>query len=429
LIDVQVEEIGPCKKRLKVRVPLDDIKLKLEESYTKLRESAHVSGFRKGHAPRKLLEKRFGGQILEELKQSVMAEASGDALKKAELKVLGEPSFDSAEFKIDQDFTFDITIEVEPEVNVANYQGLELKKLPDEVTPEDVDQGVKSLLANLAKLEPAVDGEVRAGDVITADWEVKVGDDVALSGKQEKFEVHENLFAGLNAGDVMGKVLGAKSGDVRETDVSLPADFPLEKFRAKDGKLTITVAKVERRNVPELTEDSVKTMGFDSVEDVRQAVRRRITERKKEISRENLERQVSEKLLDMARFDLPQGVLKRQSQRNLDRQQMRLRMRGLPDDEIVKRLDDLRAASEQAAERDFKMFFILSKIAEAEKIFVTENEVEATVARLANAYQKSVHKFQQELEQQGLMDDLRAQMRYDKALSYVIENAKIAGQS
>ncbi len=427
LIDVKVEDVGSCKKLLKIRVPQDDIKAKLNEGYEKLRDSANLSGFRKGRAPRKLLEKRFGDQVVEELKQTVMADASEEALKQTGLKTLGEPSFDSAEFKTDQDFTFDMTVEVEPDVQVADYKGLELKRLGEEVTDEQVDAGVKSLLRQIAIAEPVKEGGVAAQDIILCDWEIKVGEETALSGKGDRFEVREGIFSDLKAVNVPEKLAGASAGDTREITVTFPETYPLEKFQSKEGKLLITLNAVTRLKVPELNAESAKKLDFDSVDELCKHVREYIAARRKQAVREDLEHQAEEALLEKANFGLPEGLLKRQAQRNLDRQQMRLSMRGIPEEEITKRMDDLRASSEQAAERDFRLFFMLMKIAEAEKLFVTENEVEAAIARLANHYQKSTHKMAQELEQREMLSELRTQMRLDKTIAFLIDNAKIAG--
>ena len=419
--------MGPCKKLLKIRVPQEDIKAKLNEGYEKLRDSTNLSGFRKGRAPRKLLEKRFGDQVVEELKQTVMADASDEALKQTGLKTLGEPSFDSAEFKIDQDFTFDMTVEVEPDVEVSDYKGLELKRLAEEVSDEQVDVGVKSLPRQIATAEPVKEGGIEAQDIITCDWDIKVGEETALSGKGDRFEVREGVFSDLKAVDVPGKLAGAKEGETREIAVAFPAEYPLEKFQGKEGKLLVTIKAIARPHVPELNEETAKKLDFDSVEELRRHVRDYIQSRRKQAVREDLEHQVEEALLGRANFGLPEGLLKRQAQRNLDRQQMRLSMRGMPEEEITKRMDELRAVSEQAAERDFRLFFMLMKIAEAEKIFVTENEVEAAIARLANHHQKSTHKMAQELEQREMMSELRSQMRLDKTIAFLIDNAKITG--
>ena len=429
LIDVNVEDAGPCKKLLKIRVPQDDIKAKLEESYETLCESVNVPGFRKGHAPRKLLEKRFGEQVIEELKQTVMADASTEALEKSELKPLGEPSFDSADFDADQDFTFDMTVEVQPEFDMPEYKGLELTKISTEVTDEEIAEGTKALLRRLASLEPVKDGVVQMGDALTCDWEIVVDNDVALSNKDDQVEVREGLFAPVGAADVASKLVGARQGDTVDVSATFPEDYPMEKYQGKDGEVRVSIKKVARPNLPELTDEIAQKLDFEDADELREEVGSQLTSRKAQQQREDLERQVEEAMLAKARFELPEGLLKRQSQSNLDRQQMRLRMRGMNDADIAKRMDELRAASEEAAERDFRLYFIMTAIAESEKLFVTENEVENAIARLAAAYRVAANKMRQDLEANERISDLRQQMRTDKVMSFLIDNATVKDAS
>jgi len=252
-----------------------------------------------------------------------------------------------------------------------------------------------------------------------------VGEETAFSKQEDRIEVGDGLFEPVGATDVAGKLVGAKQGDTVEAEVNVPGDHPVEKLRGKAGTLRLTVRKVTRPHVPELTQEVADELDFDSPEEVRENVRDQLRLRKNQLQREDLERQAEEALLAQSQFDLPDGLLKRQSQRNLDRQQMRLRMRGFPDEEISRRLDQLRAASENAAERSFRLYFVMTRIAEREKIFVTDNEVENAVTRLAAAYRVSRHKMQQDLEASDRLTDLRQQMRMDKVMDFLIENANI----
>ena len=118
-MDVNVEDVGPCKKHLKITVPLTDVQAKLEQSYTRLQSTAMVAGFRKGHVPRKLLERRFGEEVMEEVKESVLSEASQKALEENDLHPIGDPSFDNVDFSPDKDCLFEVTIEVKPNFETA----------------------------------------------------------------------------------------------------------------------------------------------------------------------------------------------------------------------------------------------------------------------------------------------------------------------
>jgi len=293
LIDLQVEDAGTCRKRLKIRVPHDDIRAKLDESYETLRESANVPGFRKGHVPRRLLERRFGEQVVEELKQSLMADASSEALEKAKLKALGEPSFESAEFNVDEDFTFEVTVEVEPEFDLGEYKGLKLTRRPVEVSEEEIEAEVRNLLRRLGTYEPVKDAPVAMGDVLTCDWEIVVGEETVLNVPNDRITVAEGLFRDVAAEDVAGRLVGARQGDTVEAKVRIPEDHPVERLRGKEGALRLTLRKVLRQRIPELTQQVAERLDFDSPEEVRQEVRDRLRLRKVQQQREDVERQAA----------------------------------------------------------------------------------------------------------------------------------------
>lgn len=430
MIEVKVEDVGPCRKLLKIRVPKDDIKAKLDESYENLRKSATVDGFRKRHVPRRLLEKRFGEQVLEDLKQSLMADASAEAVEREKLDLLGEPSFDSAEFKPDEDFNFQVTVEVRPQFDIEGYKGLVLTRPQVTVTEEEVTQGIHNFLRRRATWELAPDGRVQEGDRIVCDWEVRVGDEVAASDKDDEVEVAAGAFAGVGVVNFVEQMRGCTSGEKRSLALRFPDDFANEKYRGKEGMLHITPKEIRRAVVPELTAELARQLDFDSVEQLREEVRRQMAAAKQRAAQEALEEQVREQLLTLTNFDLPAGLVKRQARDYMRRQQLHLRLRGVPEAEINKHLDELRSASEEAAARNFKIFFILEKIAEKEKVFVTENEVDNMIAALANRYGTTARKMRQELEQSDSLAALRTEMRQDKVMRLLLDAAQIrdAGQ-
>lgn len=429
MIDVNVEDVGPCRKLLKIRVPQEDLRRKLDESYEELRQNVDVDGFRKGHAPRKLLEKRFGDQVIEDLKQTVMSEASKEALEQTEIKFVGEPGFDSADFKIDEDFSFDMTVETEPEFELPDYQGLKLEKPSEEPTEEDIDETVKGLLKQVAEAEEVTEGGAEKGDIILCDWEVKVGEETAMGSKDERFELNDHSLAQLGITDAAARVSGANKGDVVEMQATVPEDYPVERFRGQEGAMSITVKGVSRPNIPELTDESAKEIGYDTAEELREEVKRYISDRKKQNARVELEKQVEDALLEKIQFDVPEGAVKNLSMRNLNRYQTRLRMRGLSDDDIASHMDELRNASEESADREFRLYFVLRRIADAEKIYVTEDEVENAIQALAARRGQSPVKLRQEMEQDDSIDDMRATMRMNKTLDLLIEKAEITEPS
>lgn len=429
MVQVTVEDVGPCKKLLKVQVDKATVKEKIDEGYEKLRASVIVDGFRKGRAPRRLLEKRYQEQVVEEVKQTVLSEASDEALKQEDLSPVGDPSFDNIKFEEGEDLSFDLTLEVKPEIAVGEYRGLKLVRKSAAVSDEELEEGLLRIARNRATLEVVTDGQVQEGDSIVCDWEVRSEGEVVANETDDEIAVAGRRFGDMEIGgpDVkdLAELLGAaRAGDRRVGPARFLADYPIEKYREKEGEVAITVKEIKRAVVPELTDELAKELDFDSLNDLREHVRPRMEAEKTRWVQEELEEQVREELLKDANFDLPDGLVKAQARDYLTRQQLRMYYRGVPKEEIDGNLERIRIASEEAAERACRLFFIMEHLSEKEKLFVTENEVENRVAIMANARGMSVERMKQHLEENNQLVQLRAAMREEKAIDFILEHAE-----
>jgi len=430
LAEVTIEDVGPCRKHLKITVPRADVQKKLDENYDRLSATAVVDGFRKGHVPRRLLERRFGEEVLEEVKQAVLAEASEKALKEHDLKVLGTPSFDNVEFAPDKDCVFEITLETEPEFELAEYKGLTLRREPVKVSEEDIERGLESLRRRYGRLDLMPDGTpITADDRIVCDWEIACDGETIATEKDGELIVRGRRFGDIELEkDIAEALAGAVGGERRSVAGKVLDSYPVEKWREKECTINFTVREIRRPVLPELNEEFARKLDFESVEELRSAVARSIRQAKMREAELDLEQQLYDQLLQAMPFDLPEGVLKAQARSIMRREQFRLRLRGMSDEELEKHLETLRDASEEVAARNLKIYFILNRIAEKEKIFVTENEVENRIAALANSYRMTAQRMRRQLEQEESLGELRAGMRAEKTVAFLMRHARIEGE-
>lgn len=431
MAEVTIQDVGPCKKHLKIKVPQAEVQKRLDENYERLAATAHVDGFRKGRVPRRLLEKRFGEEVLEEVKQAVLAEASEQALKEHGLKVLGTPSFDNVEFAPDKDCVFEITLETEPEFELAEYKGITLRRKPVRVTEADIERGLEELRRRYGRLNTMPPGTpVAAEDRIVCDWAVVCENETIAAEKDSGLVVRGRQFGAVELEKDIAEVLaGAVAGDTRSVAGRVLDDYPVEKWRGKPCTVSFTVKEVHRPVLPELNDEFARRLDFDTVADLRASVARRIEQAMSREVEMDLEDQLYDRLLEAMPFELPEGVLKAEARSILRRQQFRLRLRGIPAEEIEKHLDVLRDASEEAAARRLKIHFLLNRIADKEKIFVTENEVENRIAALANSYGVTAQRMRRELEQEDALSELRAGMREEKTVAFLMRHAHIEGEA
>jgi trigger factor len=426
LANVTVQDAGPCKKLLKIAVPAKEVADKVDESYGKLRDSVTVAGFRKGHIPRKLLEKRFGEQVIEEVKETAMADACEKALKENGLTALGEPSFDKVEYAAGGDLSFEVTIEVKPQFETPDYKGLKLKRRSGaEVTEEDIAAGMERLRHQRAQYEPAPpDAQAEPNDVVTVDWKAMAGAEEVASEQGVAIPVSGRRLGAMSV-DLAACLAGVKAGETREARVVFAHNHPVEKHQGKEGRAHITVKEIKRPRVPELNEALAKEFRFESLDEMKSVVRAQLRSQREREAREDLERQVADQLIERAALEVPTDLVKRQASDTLTRMQLRLRYEGLSDEEVEEKLTELQSASEEAAERQIKTYFIFEKIADAEKVFVTENDVENRIAQLANGSRQTPQQVRSYLEERRAMGQLRIQMREERVMQALLHLAEI----
>ena len=425
-----VEDAGPCKKLLQVVVPAAEVSEKVNESYEKLRESVNVDGFRKGHAPRRLLERRFGEKVLEEVKETLMMEASQAALDEHGFTAIGEPSFDNVEYSEGADLTFQVTVEIRPEFDLPDYKGLRLVRAKAVVTDEDVAEGLDRLRRRRATPAPAPrDAGAEDGDSLTVNWTASVEGEEVATDRGVDISVGAGGFGSMIAPG-MGEVLrGVKAGETRELDVAFPDVYPVERCRGKDGKASVSVVTVMRPVLPELNDEFAAGLDFESLDELKETLRAQTLSRREREADGDLGRQATEMLLGQVEIELPEGLIKRQAQNSLVRRRLQLQYQGVPEDEIEEELAQQQGASEETAERDFKVFFLFERIAEKEKLFVTENEVENRIALLANSYRLSPQQMRRHLDERGSVSQLRVQMREERVMEFIVSNADIQDAS
>ncbi len=425
-MQVNIEEIGPCKKKITVQVPSERVKEKLEESYRELESNAQVPGFRVGHAPRKLIENRFGKAVAEDVKNSLMGTTYDEALKEHKIHPIGPPDIEeeSISCDVEKGLTYAFTLEVMPEFDLPTYKGLELKKPSADVSDEEMNKAIDNLRRRNAVVEPT-DEAAQANDVPVVDCVITCeGEEIQRVEDQPFTLSDDNWLGGLDRA-FWKQLVGKKAGESATGDVTLPKGYQKEAYREKPATITVTLKDVKRPRLPELDDEFAKDMLFESLDDLKKEVKDRLVAVKEQEAHADLARQVTEKLVGSVKFDLPEDILKRQSDRLAARQKMSLAYRGVPMDEIEKVAEDIARSSAEQSERDMRAEFIFGRIAEEEKIEVSDNELEARIDELARARGQRSAQLHEMLVKEGQIETLRSQMADDKVIELVIREAKI----
>lgn len=426
---VTIEEAGPCKKKLIVEVPEESIKNAIDEQYETLRKEAAVPGFRKGRAPRRLLEKRFGKETTEQIKLKLLSGASDSAIKDNEINVLREPDIDFEDIELPQDgpLKFDFEVEVRPEFDLPQLEGIEVNKTKLEVTDEQIDREIERLQRWSGAWVPRDDGQVHSDDQIIADVILKA-EDAEEEEKLDNIEifVRPNGFVGAIPVEKLDELLaGAKTGDSRQTSVEVAKTYFKEQYRGKKVDIKIDIKDIKWLKPVPLDENFFNRLGIGNENELRDTLTDTLRGRLEQQSRTQMSEQIYKYMLDNTDFDLPTDIVADQANTLLQRQYANLIRQGLPEEYLKEQMEQLQAASEQQAGQQLKTFFIMDKVAEKLNIEVTEEELNGHIAQLAIQRGQRPERLREDMMRDGSLSQFRLQVREDKCVAKLLESAKI----
>ncbi|HEY2588667.1 MAG TPA: trigger factor [Tepidisphaeraceae bacterium] len=426
---IKVEDAGPGTKKVSVEIPQTRIADELQKQFKELRQQAAIPGFRPGHAPQKLIEKRFAGDVKEQVRRSLISESYGQAVEKNNLQVIGEPEFDNPDaIKLpegDAPLTYSFTVEVQPDFALPGLEHLTVKKPKVEIKDENVDQAMQNLREQQGALVPIEDRGVENGDYLTADVHVKVDGNVIGHQHDAQLVARPGRIAGLQVDDLDKQLEGLKPGETRTITVHAPADFANEQLRDKDVQIEIALKDLKRLELAEVTPDFLADLGFENEQELRDALREQMEEKINFDVQQAMREQVNQYLLANTQIELPAKLSDKQSDRIVSRRAIDLMMRGMPREQVEANIERLRGGAREEAGRELKLFFILQKLATEQNVDVDEAELNGRIAMLAAQQGRRPEKLKQDMTKDGSLANLYIQMREQKAVDNVLASAKV----
>jgi len=452
---VTVEDAGPCKKKVIIEIPEESIKELIDENYKQLGREAVLPGFRKGRAPRRLLEKRFGKETGEQVKLGLLAESSEAAIKSQEIDVLGDPDIDFEKIELPESgpLKYEFEAEVRPEFELPKLEGIPVKRETLEVTDEQVDREIEQLCRWSGVWAPRDEGKVELEDQVLADVmltpelteeeKAKQAEEAekAAKGEEEKDEsaleaetkldnteiyVRPSGFVGPIPVEKLDEwLVGAAVGDEKTIDVEVPKTFFREEYQGRKVKIELTIKEIKYLKPAELNEALLQRFHVESVEELRERMRDNLQEQQENRVRQEMSDQIYDYLLDNTDFDLPLDIVARQAGSILQRQYINLLQRGLSRQQVEEQMEQLRAGSEEEAKKQLKTFFLMDKVADKLEIEVTEEEINGHVAQLAAQRGQRPEKMKEQMERDGSLAQFRLDIRQNKCINKLLESADI----
>lgn len=426
------------KVLMEVEIANSHFKKSVNKAYKNLSQKAKIPGFRPGKVPYNIIDLNYGRQnVLAEAANLSISDLYGQIIEESEISPIDYPEVNLDKIEDDQPLSFKIAVEVEPDIQVADYKGIPSEVPPLEVTDAELDEQIEGIRERFASLEPVEEGAGAAkGDYVTIDFEGTI-DGAEFEGGSAKdytLEIGSNtLFQ-----EFEDSLIGAAKGQKKEVVITLPKDIAKQELVGKEARFAIEVKEIKKKVVPEIDEGFLKDMGdYKSVEEFREFVKERILDQKKDLRKRQVFSDVLQRLIDGLKVEIPQVMIDNNvkdakqnfeewlTQQKLDRQQY-LDMAKITEEALLEQM-------KERAIRDIKQYLILNKIEELEKdhIEVSDQEVEsetaATLASIRDAAQKQ--KTEAFLKTAKGAKNIQAAIRRRKVVDFLVDHAKVIEKS
>jgi len=426
-LEFSVEAAGPCRKRVKVRIPAERVTQEFDKSYRQWTRSVPIPGFRPGKAPRKLVEKRFGEQVTLEVKQALLDEAFQEALEKNELAPIADPELDLSSVEVDpaSPIDFDFTVTVKPEFDLPDYSDLEVTVPPADPTKEEVDGTLRQLRKNKATLRPVAKGKIEAEDVVSLKVHGHAGEEELFHHDNLPYEVGTRMLGDLIADGLDEALTGKEPGAQVDAKAYAPPHATNHPLAGLELTVRAEVLDVKRPEFPAADDALAKAYDFDSLKELTDAVEKDVR-RQKEQERERLiEDMALAQLAEKCDFELPEDLIAREADELARRAAYELQMKGESEEEIAKKVGEVRARRSEDSAKELRAFFILDRLVEKERILVPEIEVREAVSQIAAYHGQSPEEMYAQLRDTGRLGSLRNQLRVKKARAALRKKVKV----
>ena len=426
-MSLQVEKMEKNMAKLTIEVSAEDLEKAMQNAYQKAKGRITIPGFRKGKAPRKMIEQMYGkGIFLEDAVNALIPEHYSKAMGESELEIVSQPKIDLVQAEPGKELIFTAEVAVKPEVTLGEYKGVEVPKSDVTVTDEDVDAEVKKEQEKNSRTITVEDRAAQLNDTVTIDFEGSV-DGVAFDGGTAT-EYPLTLGSNTFIPGFEEQLVGANTGDDVEVKVTFPEEYQAKELAGKEAIFKCAVKKIEAKELPELDDDFAKDVSeFDTLAEYKEHVKTNLEERKANEAKRAKEDAAVDKAIENAQMDLPDAMVETQCQQMLDDFSRRMQSQGLSMDQYFqftgmtadKMMEDMKP---QALKR-IQTRLVLEKVAEVENIQPTEEEVNEEISKMAEAYKMEADKLKELLGEREL-EQMKKDMAVQKAVTVIADAAK-----
>ena len=421
-----VENLEKSMAKITITVDADAFEEAMVKSYNKNKKNISIQGFRKGKAPRKMVEKLYGPEVFyEDAANFAIPDAYEEAAKESGLEIVSRPEIDVVEIEKGKDFIFTATVAVKPEVTLGDYKGIKVEKKTVKVMAADVNAEIDKVREQNSRMITVENRGIKKDDTAVIDFEGFVDGEPFQGGKGEDYSLVIGSHSFIDTFE--DQLVGKKAGEEVDVNVTFPEEYHEASLKGKPALFKVTVKEIKKKELPKLDDEFASEVSeFETLKEYKASVKKNLTERRKEEAKREKENAVVEKVVENITVELPEPMVDEQTQQMIQEFAGRLSSQGLSFDQYMQMtgmtVDALMGQMKPEAEKRIRTRLALEAIVDAEKIKATAKDIDKEIENMANMYQMEVDKIKEmigDAEKEQIGKDLAVQ----KAVDFVVKNA------
>ncbi|ADG83401.1 trigger factor [Thermincola potens] len=426
---VNMEKIEKNLVNLEIEVEQEKFAQAMERAFKKVASKVSIPGFRKGKAPRVLVERKVGKEYLyDEALEYIVPEAYFDAVKETKIEPIDKPNIEVVQIGDEKPLIFKAKVEVKPEVKLGEYKGLEVKKPEVSITDEDIEQELEKLRQRHAQIINVEDGEAQLHDTVVIDFEGFV-DGVAFQGGSGK-DYSLELGSGTFIPGFEDQLVGAKVGETREIKVTFPENYHAADLAGKDAVFKVEVKAIKRKQLAAIDDELAKDVSeFETLEELKKDISNKLKEAAEQKAEHEMKDRLVAKAVENAEVEIPNIMVEQRIDSMIQSLAQRLSLQGLSLEEYLKftnsNMEALREQHRPDAENRVKATLVLEAIAKKENIEPTEEDLEEEIKTMAAQYNAEPGLMRTFIENQGNMEALKQAIAINKTVQFLVDHATI----
>lgn len=425
-MSVQVETLEKSMAKLTIEVGAEEFEAALDKAYKKNKNKITLPGFRKGKAPRAMIEKMYGeGFFYEDAANALIPDAYESAAKESELEIVAQPSIDVTQIEKGKPFIFTATVAVKPEVTLGDYKGIEVEKKTAEVTDEELQAEIDKVRESNSRMITVDDRAVQDGDITTIDFEGFVDGEPFEGGKGEDYPLTIGSHSFID--NFEEQLIGKNIGEETEVNVTFPEQYQAEELQGKPATFKVTIKEIKVKELPELDDDFAQDVSeFDTVDEYKEDLKKKLLENKEAALKREKEEDVVGKIIENATMEIPDPMVDTQVRQMVQEFSQRIQSQGLSLQQYMQFTgmtpESLTNELQPQALKRIQSRLVLEAVVDAEKIETSDEELEKELEKMAGMYQMEADKLKElvgEEEKKQIALDLAVQ----KAVELVVDAA------